>query len=407
MKAPLLIDWLTAIVYLGLLLAWVPAAWSISIFQAGSLIIASVAVAFRFFRDPIARPSWDVLLVAGLAVWGPLQIALGQSVYAYETWNASLQWLTCAVIYTVAKSALDNRDTRQRFLTVQLCAGTLLAVVSILFHFGSGNRIYGIFESRYPAYGPFVYKNHYAAFLELLIPLAFFRMTTARRARGAYAIVLAALVACAIASVSRAGVIVVFLELAVLVLITVIRKPMSIRGMLQFGLPVIGLMILFALIVGPDAIWNRFHEANPWQYRDQLAASTVDMIKARPAAGFGLGNWRAVYPQFATIDITLFVNEAHSDWLQWTSEGGIPFAAALLLFAGWMGWLAWKHPWGLGVPAVFLHCAVDYTLRLPALAAMVFLYAGALAATSRNNPEGQTDTEPGYRVLAVRTVPQA
>jgi len=37
---------------------------------------------------------------------------------------------------------------------------------------------------------------------------------------------------------------------------------------------------------------------------------------------------------------------------------------------------------------------------------MVFLYAGVLAATSRKNPEEQTDAEPGYRVLAVRTVPQ-
>jgi hypothetical protein len=29
-----------------------------------------------------------------------------------------------------------------------------------------------------------------------------------------------------------------------------------------------------------------------------------------------------VYPAFATFDPGVIVNQAHSDWLQWTAEGG-------------------------------------------------------------------------------------
>lgn len=402
----MIIDWLTAIVFLGLLLAWVPGAWSISVFQVGTFVVGSFAVARRMLRDPAIHLSWDVLLVIGLAAWGVLQLALRQSVYAYETWNASVLWMTFAAIYCIAKYSLADRESRGRFLTIQLWAGTILAVASILFHFGSGNRVFGIFESRYPAYGPFVYKNHYAAFIELLIPIAFFRMMTARRGKGFYAVVLAGLFACAIASVSRAGVIVAFAELVILLFLALRRGQINAKTSLRFGLPVAVLMIAFALVVGPEAIWTRFQQRNPWQYRDQLAASTLAMIEQRPVMGFGLGNWRTVYPQFATIDITVFVNEAHSDWLQWASEGGLPFAAALLAFAIWMGILAWKHPWGWGVPAVFAHCAVDYAMRLPALAAMVFLLAGCLAATARSRRQSPESAGPEYRVLAVRAVPE-
>jgi hypothetical protein len=39
--------------------------------------------------------------------------------------------------------------------------------------------------------------------------------------------------------------------------------------------------------------------------------------------------------------------------------------------------------WGLGIPAIFAHSLVDYPLREPALAALLFAMLGALAARAR------------------------
>jgi O-antigen ligase len=173
--------------------------------------------------------------------------------------------------------------------------------------------------------------------------------------------------------------------------------------LLKFGIPVVLLMIVFTLIVGTDSVAARFQEQNALTIRKPLAESTIQMIRERPLTGFGLGTWRLVYPQFATIDFTVVANEAHDDWLQWAAEGGVPFAFVLLLLAAWLSSIAWKHLWGLGVPAVFLHCCFDYPTHLPALAAVFFLMAGALAATAARGKKPEEQKESEWSVIAVRT----
>jgi hypothetical protein len=97
--------------------------------------------------------------------------------------------------------------------------------------------------------------------------------------------------------------------------------------------------------------------------------------------GSGLGTWQTVYPEFATFDNSLFANEAHNDWAQWTAEGGIPFGLALAGVAIGAAILAWRHIWGLGVIFVFLHSFIDYPTREPAIGAILFVLIGAMIAT--------------------------
>ena len=338
-----------------------------------------------------------------LALWGPMQIAMHRSVYAFDTWNASVQWLALCATYLLARSLLQSRDSRQQFLSVLIWAGGALALLSVILHFSSPQRVYGLFESRYASYGPFIYKNQFAAFLELLLPIAFFRLTSSKRGRLGYAVVFAGLFACIVASLSRAGLGVAILEVLVLSFLSWRRRVVSAGALLKSGLPVLLLMIVFTLIVGTDSVTARFQEQNALTVRKPLADSTIAMVQQRPLSGFGLGTWRLVYPQFATLDFTVVANEAHDDWLQWASEGGIPFVLVLFAFAVWLTMLAWRHVWGLGVPAVFLHCLVDYPTRLQSLAAALFLLAGALAATSIRKPKVEEEKGKGWSVLAVQT----
>lgn len=401
----MLIIWLTGIVFMGLLLAWQPALWAVSAFQIGIFTVAGVAL-IRYFRRPSGF--WlplDVAAVGLLACWGPAQILLHGSVYDYDTWNASAQWLALAATYITARSLTGTRESRQQFLSVVLWAGLSLGLVCVILHFSSPQRVYGLFVSRFYPYGPFIYKNQFAAFLEVLLPIAFFRLTSARRGKVGYAIVFAALFACIVASLSRAGLAIAILEIVVLALVSWRRRIVPGAALLKFGLPVLVLMTIFTLIVGTDSITARFEEQNLLSgIRRPLAESTLQMIKTRPAWGFGLGTWRLVYPQFATFDVAAVANEAHDDWLQWASEGGIPFALILLALAVRLSVLSWKHPWGMGVPAVFLHCLFDYPTRLPSLAAFLFLMAGVLAATADQGKHHEDNKPPstGWSVLSVR-----
>ncbi|MCC6420269.1 MAG: hypothetical protein IT429_18705, partial [Gemmataceae bacterium] len=113
--------------------------------------------------------------------------------------------------------------------------------------------------------------------------------------------------------------------------------------------------------------------------------------------GVGLGAWPSVYPRYATFDDGLFSNQAHSDWLQWAAEGGVPFAVLLAAFAACLLLPAVRSIWGLGLFAVFGNCLIDYPLQKPAVAAVFFTLAGALWAGRASRARGKT---PGSRAAA-------
>ena len=138
-----------------------------------------------------------------------------------------------------------------------------------------------------------------------------------------------------------------------------------------------------AMVAGTEQIWNRFEEAGPYALRGMIVQSTLRMIPLHPWFGSGMGTWPALYPEFATFDAGVYINEAHNDWAQWTIEGGIPFALLLAALVICLAGPATRSVWGLGVVSVMIHAFVDYPLREPVLLFFWFVLAGALTQTRR------------------------
>ena len=65
-------------------------------------------------------------------------------------------------------------------------------------------------------------------------------------------------------------------------------------------------------------------------------------------AGIGPRNMADEYPGFATYDRNVYVNEAHNDWAQWASEGGMPFLPAHRDSGIWLAKPSLQSVWGLG-----------------------------------------------------------
>jgi O-antigen ligase len=113
----------------------------------------------------------------------------------------------------------------------------------------------------------------------------------------------------------------------------------------------------------------------------------VELVKARPWTGWGLGTWDKVYPAYATFDDGLYGNQAHCDWLQWPAEGGLPLLLIMSVAAAAAGVAAVRHPWSAGTMMVLLHAAVDYPMQqVPAFAALVWAML-ALGVTAREARE--------------------
>jgi O-antigen polymerase len=259
----------------------------------------------------------------------------------------------------------------------------IIGVIATLQVFTSGGKVLWLFETGYRdrVLGPFESPNQYAAFVELLLPLAMAEALRDKPKRLLFLGGTAIMFASVVASASRAGVLLVTIELVLFVCLAHRRRMLPGRSMLRATAMLATLVVAFTAVVGWGSIRQRFRLADPYNIRRELLTSSIDMARTRPWTGFGLGNWATVYPAHAVIDTGAVANHAHNDWAEWAGEGGLPFLALLLSVAVWSAWKTWQIPGAMGIPCVFLHCLVDYPMQEPALSTLVFVLLGGLAAT--------------------------
>ena len=364
----------TALLFAGILTLWVPGRWAVSLFQAGAFALA-LAWAVRFAIRPYPLcGSVTIIPLAATVVWGAAQLALGQTVYRWETWTELLKWGTNLVLFVLALQVFADPARRERFLRSVLYFGAALSVVGSIQLYSAEGRIFWLFPSEYKEFvlGPFVYHNQYAGFVELILPLAIVGALEDRRKAPAYAAMAAALYASVIAAASRTGAILVTAEIFLIVFASRRRSRVITFGLLA------GLAVLFTAIAGWDVLWRRFQLADPFSDRREFFLSSLAMIRDRPAMGFGLGTWSTAYPAYALRDNGLLANQAHNDWAQWAVEGGLPFLLVMLWIAARSVRPAFRTLWGIGVLAVFVHCLVDYPLQRPALAGFFFVFLAVM-----------------------------
>jgi O-antigen ligase len=179
----------------------------------------------------------------------------------------------------------------------------------------------------------------------------------------------------------------VILELvAILLLARYKRELIPVRNLWKTMAGLAVLSMTLTAVVGGRATLQRFREPESYRVRREFLRSSLAMIADRPWIGFGLGTWPVSYPAYARFDNGLTANHAHNDWAEWTVEGGLPFVTLLALLAAWSIARAAHSPWAIGIVAVFAHSLVDYPLREPALAAVLFAMLGALAARGGAGP---------------------
>ncbi len=235
---------------------------------------------------------------------------------------------------------------------------------------------------------PFHNRNHYAVFCELSLPLLVYAW---RRAGHRFYIAAAAILfAAALAGGSRVGAVLLLVEVVVLA---------GWRN-LSISIPAVAVAAsLFVLLSGGQRI------ANPLEgdHRLEIWRSTVEMIRDKPLTGWGVGEFTRNYPAYAKFDNGQFVNAAHSDWLEWGSEYGIP--AVIGVVAAFLWWIRksiqFSPSWGILVGA--LHAFVDFPFHLPGLLVFAVALGGSIEAHGKStktkppDPEGRHPEVPPKR----------
>jgi O-antigen ligase/polysaccharide polymerase Wzy-like membrane protein len=351
---------LAALLFFGVLTMWVEPCWARSVFQIGVFLLAAQKRAIRL--------DGPTIVLALAAIWPCLQLIAGTTLSRVSTTEAALNWWTFLLIFLLARDIAPHRGAFEQFLRLAVIGGTTLALVSVLAKLTSHGRIFWIFPSGYTSevFGPFVNRNQFAAWIELLFPVALY---LAIKARHIYLVAATILFASVIASASRAGAALVCFETVVIL------------GMLQRRARAVALasaLVAIAIaIVGWHDLQGRFHAPLSEPLRADAVRASLQMVGDHPLMGTGLGAWSRIYPRYAGFDSGLFMNQAHNDWAQWAAEGGLPFVLCLLIFAGLLMKPAIRSIYGLGVIALLLHSLVDYPMQQrPALATWFFAMSG-------------------------------
>lgn len=359
------------------------------------------------------RTTWLYLPPAAFLCWGASQLVLDRALDRHAAREEMFWALGLALAWLLVLNACRQEELR-RLAVFFAVFGFLLAMFAILQGLASPHdTIYWWQQlSQGPtAYGPFVNKNHYAGYMELLAPLpvALALFGGVRREQCPLFVFMGLVMAVSVAlSLSRAGAIVVGLQSAALLSLSA-RARTGARAVRRFA----AVAALLAVIAGAGAVWlggeqlrDRFSTflrlpaETSLAVRLQVNRDALAMIRERPIRGAGLGSFAAAYPRFKSFDDNLVWDHAHNDLLQLAVETGLVGTACVLLFLFGFRRL-WQSaidpdetdPFRKAVTAgivtgcggLLLHSLMDFHFRIPAIAlTFVILYALGLALSARS-----------------------
>jgi O-antigen ligase len=367
----------------GVLVAFTPRYWRVTV---PVVCVSLVALLWALTARRVELPR-GTTLVAAIGAWGPIQLALHQTRVPWPTTLSSLEWGIGAVSFVLGSQILRESRTRRVFLDLMLWAITALGVAAMLQMYLTPGQMFGIIPVGDSVVGTMYYKNQFAALMEFGAPIALWKVYDGEVTKGG--LCYAAMFAAALSSASRMGVILLLVEFLIFLILMVAGRRMPLKSAASMVMILALLITAASFVAGTEQVLSRLEESNPYLLRATLLDSTFRMIPLHPWFGSGMGTWPNEYPGFATFDAGNYVNEAHNDWAQWTSEGGVPFSLLLAALVIWIARPSLRSVWGLGLLGVMVHSYVDYPLRDPALKFIWFGMAGALAPKRSSNGTSQ------------------
>ncbi|MBE0657861.1 MAG: O-antigen ligase family protein [Bryobacteraceae bacterium] len=371
----------------GLLTLWVRERWAVAAFQSGFMALGLGLLVWRVVRPFPLPGGWVLWPLAGLAGWAGVQIALGTTVHRFTTWDAMTEYAAYLSAAGVMLVALSRRETRRTMRSVWLWGAALIAAQALLQVMTGEGKAFWVFETGYEneVLGPFVYKNKFAQFAEMVMPLALYKGLAGGVRSRVYLVPAAVMFSAVVASGSRSGVILLILELFAVLAVCWRRGLIGGRRAGWISAAATGLFVLWGTLAGWELLFERLLTLDPLSdYRWPVMASSLQMARDHLWTGSGMGTWPLVYPAYASFDIGVVVNQAHCDWLQWLGEGGIVMLALMTWLLAGLALRAWGSVWGMGLLFVMAHAAVDYPFhQLPAFTTFVILTA-MLAGAERD-----------------------
>jgi O-antigen ligase len=336
----------------------------------------------------------------------------------YATRVQLLILVTCVIGFVVTNVVSRDPGARRRFIRAFIGLGMFEALYGLTQYLTGWQKIFG-YEKKFDleeATGTYINRNHYAGFLEMVLPfalaLALYALAKQQKTRssagalGAYAggaefykvvgrLAIAVLMfAALIFSRSRMGILAA--AVSTLLMLGLFASGRSHR---RAGLAICGVFLAVtaavAVWIGAGSVVERFEgvreeTAGGDHSRISIWRDTVRLIGRHPWMGTGLGTFPIAFTAVQTTFLNEFVNHAHNDYLELASDVGVPVAA--MVVAGFLLLLAravrafysaerrFDRFVALGctgsIAAILLHSLADFNLYIPANSLLLATISG-------------------------------
>lgn len=401
--------------------------WSEAVLETGAAaLLVWCGLLFALGR---ARLRWHPLFwpLGALWLWAMVQYQAGITAVSFSTKIEILKLSALAVLFFVAVQAFETLGQWRAFAWFLLALGFAVSVFGILQHFTFNGKLYWFREVRYGGipFGPYVNRNHFAGFVELIIPLgiSLFLLRAEERDRLPLLGVLTLMpIGALFLSASRGGIAAFFLELGLLLILAVLRGHAG--KQLVAGAVLLLAAGGFVVWLGAGRALERFESYRKLEVtearRAEMMRDSWRIFLDHPVTGTGLGTLKDVFPHYETLYDGAIVSHAHNDYVEGLAETGIVGGLigacflALLLQGAWRRIAQAHNPLDLALRlgavaaccALLAHSLVDFNLHIPANA-LIFLTLAALAtcptAKIRENPYS-THAKQAAKLNVIRTV---
>jgi O-antigen ligase len=270
------------------------------------------------------------------------------------------------------------------------------------------------------ATGTYINHNHFAGFLELVIPFAammvFYNLQSRsgpsfRRGRAGgnsldpriffYAFIVILLLLAVVFSRSRMGIFSVLVSLILMGLLGLLGEGR--RAWMVITLVVIACSMTYAIWIGLDPVIKRFEAVTPSSIENPYARTSIwkqagGILRDYPVVGTGLGTFPIAFRRYQTSLLDLLVDHAHNDYLEVAAETGIVGAVLLfipiivLLLKMIVAYAEARNPYRRSVllacvgsaAALLVHSAMDFNLQVPANALLFAVVLGLGSKATRS-----------------------
>jgi O-antigen ligase len=367
------------------------------------------------------------------ASWRPLSVNEG------ETWAKGRLLATLLLLFFVASSWAATRERALFLVRAILVTGFSVALFGIVQHLTWNGKLYWLRPApRDSGFGPFVNHNHFAGYVEMVMPLAIAMAyyLVSRRGRrseadafegddeadlaggtaalddsqeaagrwGQWTLALFAavvLLGSLVLSGSRGGLLSAVLGGGILFAVLWRRiRPRALAWSVAAALPI--LAALLAAWIGTDVLrvgdaGRSVEREASFHSRWVIWKEVARRLPEAGAAGFGLGTFEESFAPYTPRGTAQRWDRAHNDYLQIAWETG-GLGVLLILWGGLLfGWAyvapalrGAGHPLDLfrvavavSLASLLLHSIVDFNLQIGSNAFLFALLAGLLVALHR------------------------